>query len=396
VKIAERMNRIKPSSTMAISAKTNEMIAKGISVIDLGLGQPEFPTPDVAANAGIRAITEGYTKYTQTAGANDLKDAIIEKMKNDHQLIYDRKEVIVSCGAKHTLYNIAQVLFEAGDEVIIPAPYWVTYPDQVLLNDATPVIVKTHEADRFLLTPDQLKKAITPRTKAIIFNSPSNPTGSVYAKKHYEAIAELLEAASLYVISDEIYEKFIYDGETYTSIASLSSDLKAKTLVVNGVSKSYSMTGWRIGYAAGPKAVIEAMSTLQSQTTSNPTSISQKAALAALKEGAPFIDNMVSEYHMRRNLMVSGLNAIEGISCPTPAGSFYVFPNVTGLLGEKLGLDSSAKIAEYFLNDFAVSTVPGEPFGMEGYLRLSYAASKEGLVEGIRRIKNAVLSLGHL
>jgi aspartate aminotransferase len=379
---------------MAISAKTNEMIAKGISVIDLGLGQPEFPTPDVAANAGIRAITEGYTKYTPTSGANDLKDAIIEKMKNDHQLIYDRKEVIVSCGAKHTLYNIAQVLFEAGDEVIIPAPYWVTYPDQVLLNDATPVIVKTHEADRFLLTPDQLKKAITPRTKAIIFNSPSNPTGSVYTKKHYEAIADLLEAASLYVISDEIYEKFIYDGETYTSIASLSPNLKAKTLVVNGVSKSYSMTGWRIGYAAGPKAVIEAMTTLQSQTTSNPTSISQKAALAALKEGAPFIDNMVSEYSLRRDLMVEGLNAIPGISCPTPAGSFYVFPNVTGLLGKKPGIDSSEKIAEYFLNDFAVSTVPGEPFGMEGYLRISYAASKEVLVEGIQRIKNAVSQMG--
>ena len=394
MKIAQRMNRIKPSSTMAISAKTNEMIANGISVIDLGLGQPEFPTPDVAANAGIRAITEGYTQYTPTAGANDLKDAIIEKMKNDHQLIYDRKEVIVSCGAKHTLYNIAQVLFEAGDEVIIPAPYWVTYPDQVLLNDATPVIVKTREEDRFLITPDQLKAAITPRTKAIIFNSPSNPTGSVYTKKHYEAIADLLAAASLYVISDEIYEKFIYDGETYTSIASLSSDLKEKTLVVNGVSKSYSMTGWRIGYAAGPKAVIEAMSTLQSQTTSNPTSISQKAALAALKEGALFVSNMVSEYSLRRDLMVAGLNAIDGISCPTPAGSFYVFPNVTGLFGKKPGLNSSAKIAEYFLNDFAVSTVPGEPFGMEGYLRLSYAASKEVLFEGIKRIKNAVLNLG--
>lgn len=391
--LAKRMGLIKPSSTMAISAKTNEMIAKGISVIDFGLGQPEFKTPDVASEAGIQAISDGYTKYTPTAGADDLKSAIIEKLQNDHQLTYSKKEVIVSCGAKHSLYNIAQVLFEEGDEVVIPAPYWVTYPDQVRLNGATPVIVKTREQDRFLITKDQLKDAITPRTKAIILNSPSNPTGSVYTEKDFSAIADLIVSASLWIISDEIYEKFIYDGKKYTSIASLSPDLKKKTILVNGVSKSYSMTGWRIGYAAGPQEVVEAMSTLQSQTTSNPTSISQKAAVAALKQGGPFILNMVSEYSTRRELMVEQLNKIPGISCPHPAGAFYVFPNVAGLLGKRPAINSSAAFAEYLLEDYKVSTVPGEPFGMDGYLRLSYAAPQAALIEGLDRIKKAVLNL---
>lgn len=391
--LAKRMGLIKPSSTMAISAKTNAMIAKGIAVVDFGLGQPEFKTPDVASEAGIKAIRDGYTKYTPTPGADDLKSAIIEKLQQDNQLTYGHKEVIVSCGAKHSLYNIAQVLFEEGNEVIIPAPYWVTYPDQVLLNGATPVIVKTREEDRFLITKDQLKEAITPRTKAIILNSPSNPTGSVYTEKDFSDIADILVSASLWIISDEIYEKFIYDGKRYTSIASLSNDLKKKTIVVNGVSKSYSMTGWRIGYAAGPQEVIEAMSTLQSQTTSNPTSISQKASVAALKEGGPFIDNMVSEYSARRTLMVEGLNSIPGIRCANPAGAFYVFPNVAGLLGKRPAIHSSSAFATYLLDDYAVSTVPGEPFGMAGYLRLSYAAPQEALVEGLNRIKKAVLNL---
>lgn len=391
--LAKRMRRIQPSSTMAISAKTNEMIAKGIRVIDFGLGQPEFETPAVAAEAGIRAIQDGYTKYTATAGADDLKEAIIEKFKNDHQLTYNKREVIVSCGAKHSLYNIAQILFEEGDEVIIPAPYWVTYPDQVRLNDATPVIVKTREEDHFLITKDQLKDAITPRTKAIILNSPSNPAGAVYTERDFYDVADLLVSTSIWIISDEIYEKFIYDGKRYTSIASFSPDLKKKTIVVNGVSKSYAMTGWRIGYAAGPKDLIEAMSTLQSQTTSNPTSISQKAAVAALKNGGPFILNMVSEYSSRRELMVKQLNNIPGIRCVRPAGSFYVFPNVSGLLGKRPSINSSAAFAEYLLDDYAVSTVPGEPFGMDGYLRLSYAAPQAVLIEGLDRIKKAVLSL---
>jgi aspartate aminotransferase len=391
--LAKRMSRIAPSPTMAISAKTNAMIAKGVRVIDFGLGQPEFKTPDVASEAGIKAIRDGYTKYTATAGADDLKEAIIEKLQNDNQLTYSKKEVIVSCGAKHSLYNIAQVLFEEGDEVIIPAPYWVTYPDQVRLNGATPVIVKTQEENNFLITKEQLQSAITTRTKAMILNSPSNPTGAVYTEKNFSDIADILVSAPLYIISDEIYEKFIYDGKRYTSIASLSADLQSKTLVVNGVSKSYSMTGWRIGYTAGPKEVIEAMTTLQSQTTSNPTSIAQKAAVAALKQGKAFVSNMVSEYSARRRLMVEGLNSIPGIRCPDPAGAFYVFPNISGLLGKRPHINTSIAFAEYLLEEYAVSTVPGEPFGMDGYLRLSYAAPQEALMEGLNKIKKAVLNL---
>ncbi len=377
---------------MAISARANELIAKGIRVIDFGLGQPEFKTPDLASEAGILAIREGYTKYTATGGSDELKEAIVAKLKNENQLIYTKKEIIVSCGAKHTLYNLAQVLFESGDEVIIPAPFWVTYPDQVLLNDATPVIVKTREEDQFLITRDQLTEAMTSRTKAIIINSPCNPTGSVYTRKHLEGLADLLLETPLWIISDEIYEKFIY-GNVHTPLAGLSPELKKKTIVVNGVSKSYSMTGWRIGYAAGHQEAIEAMTTLQSQTTSNPTSISQKAAVAALKEGGPFIQGMISEYSTRRRLIVERLNKIHGIHCLNPGGAFYVFPNVQGVLGRRPGINHAAQLAEYLLEEGGVATVPGEPFGMEGYLRLSYAVPQPVLLEGLDRMEKAILQL---
>ena len=391
MKLAQRIGQIKPSSTLAISARANAMIAKGVDVVDFGLGQPEFPMPEAGSDAAILAIRNGYTKYTATAGSDELKEAIIQKFKNENQLSYSKDEIIVSCGAKHSLYNIAQVLFESGDEVIIPAPFWVTYPDQVLLNDATPVIVKTEEKNQFLMTRDQLQRAITPRTKAIILNSPSNPTGAVYSKTDLEQLAgPLLETPAL-IISDEIYEHFIYDGKTYTSIAALSPELKKKTIVVNGVSKSYSMTGLRIGYAAGPREIIGAMTTLQSQTTSNPASISQKAAIAALTGGGVFIQNMVSEYDRRRQLMVQRLNKIPGIRCPLPAGSFYVFPNVQDLLGKRL--NTATDLADYLLTEAAVSTVPGEPFGMDGFLRLSYAVPYEKVAEGVERIHQAILRL---
>ncbi len=394
MKLTNRINKVKPSPTMAIAARANEKVAQGISIVDFGLGQPELNTPDVASEAGIAAIREGYTKYTATPGSDELKEAIIEKFKNENQLSYNKKEIIVSCGAKHTLYNIAQVLFEAGDEVIIPAPFWVTYPDQVLLNDATPVIVTTREEDQFLLTREQLKAAITPRTKAIIFNSPSNPTGSVYMKNHWEALSDLLIDTPIWIISDEIYERFMYDGKAYTSIASISPELKKKTIVVNGISKSYSMTGWRIGYAGGPQEVISAMTTLQSQTTSNPTSISQKAAMAALRAGGSFTQKMVSEYESRKQLMVERLNKIPGVRCPNPGGAFYVFPNIEGVLGRKPGLNDSSSLANYLLEEGGVATVPGAPFGMEGYLRLSYAASQSVLTEGLNRIERAISKLG--
>ena len=381
---------------MAMAAKAKAMAAKGIEVTDFGLGEPDFNSPDVAREAGIRAIREGYTKYTPPSGSDELKEAIVQKLKNENGLDYEKKEVIVSCGAKHTLYNIAQVLFERGDEVIIPAPYWVSYPDQVLLNDAAPVIVETREEDQFLLTPERLRKAISPRTKALILNSPSNPTGSAYSAKQLEGLAEVLISAPIWIVSDEIYEKFIYDGAVHTSVAALHPDLKRKTLVVNGVSKAYSMTGWRIGYAAGPNEVIEAMGTVQSQSTSNPTSISQKAAAAALLGGASFIKTMVAEFDKRRGLVVERLNRIPGIRCPRPAGGFYVFPNVKGLMGKQAGgyqINNSSDLALFLLEEGRVSTIAGEAFGADGYLRLSYAVSQEILDKGLRQLENAVSKL---
>ncbi|HLG23241.1 MAG TPA: pyridoxal phosphate-dependent aminotransferase [Candidatus Manganitrophaceae bacterium] len=396
MKFAQRISQIKPSPTMAMAAKAKAMAAKGIEVTDFGLGEPDFNSPDVAREAGIRAIREGYTKYTPPSGSDELKEAIVQKLKNENGLDYEKKEVIVSCGAKHTLYNIAQVLFERGDEVIIPAPYWVSYPDQVLLNDAAPVIVETREEDQFLLTPERLRKAISPRTKALILNSPSNPTGSAYSAKQLEGLAEVLISAPIWIVSDEIYEKFIYDGAVHTSVAALHPDLKRKTLVVNGVSKAYSMTGWRIGYAAGPKEVIEAMGTVQSQSTSNPTSISQKAAAAALLGGASFIKTMVAEFDKRRGLVVERLNRIPGIRCPRPTGGFYVFPNVKGLMGKQAGgyqINNSSDLALFLLEEGRVSTIAGEAFGADGYLRLSYAVSQEILDKGLRQLENAVSKL---
>ncbi len=396
MKLASRVGQIKPSATMAMDAKAKILKAAGIDIVSFGLGEPDFDTAPVAAEAGITAIREGETRYTPPSGTDELKDAIICKLKKDNHLDYGKKEIIVSCGAKHTLYNIAQVLFEGGDEVIIPAPYWVTYPDQIVLSGATPVFVKTDEANRFLMTPAQLKAAITPRTKGVIFNSPSNPTGSIYTQADYEAFSDLLLRTDLWIISDEIYEKFIYEGSEHVSLAEMHPDLKQKTLVVNGVSKTYAMTGWRIGYAAGPEAVVQAMNTLQSQITSNPTSISQKAAAAALMGGATFIAEMVRAFSERRTLVVDGLNKIPGIQCTLPPGSFYVFPNVKALIGKqhpKGVVQNTLDLATFLLEEGGVTTIPGEAFGAPGYLRLSFASSKEVLTRGLEKIKNAVSKL---
>jgi len=396
MKLAKRILAVKPSPTMAVAARAKQLKAAGVNIISLGLGEPDFPSPEVAENAGIEAIRSGETKYTPAAGTDELKEAIIHKLSCDHQLEYRKSEIIASCGAKHSLYNIAQVLFEAGDEVIIPAPYWVSYPDQILLSGATPVIVPTQEENHFLMTPEQLKSAITPRTKGVLFNSPSNPTGAVYTKKDYEAFSDLLLSKDLWVISDEIYEKFLYDNALHRSIASLGPELKKRTILVNGVSKSFSMTGWRIGYAAGPEAVIKAMTTLQSQSTSNPSSISQKAAAAALLEGEAFVKEMLKAFTKRREVMLKKLNQIEGFRCRPPAGSFYLFPNVQALKGKTFRGDkmkSSSDLASFLLEEGGVTTVPGEAFGMEGYLRLSFAASEETILSGLEKIEAAVSKL---
>ncbi|MBI5196974.1 MAG: pyridoxal phosphate-dependent aminotransferase, partial [Nitrospirae bacterium] len=331
--LAKRVSQIQPSPTLAAEAKAKALRAQGVDVISFSAGEPDFDTPDWIKEAAITAIREGFTKYTLPSGIPELKQAVVEKLEKDHGLLYDISQILISCGAKHSLYNIAQVLFESGDEVIIPSPYWVSYPDQVRLNDAAPVFVNTDEEHGFLLQPDALERAITPRTKALILNSPANPTGAAYDRVHLERIAEIILKHDLLIISDEIYEKILYDGFSHVSIASLGPEIQRRTLVVNGLSKAYSMTGWRIGYAAGPKEIITAMSNVQSQSTSNPTSIAQKAAVAALRGDPSFTEMMVARFDNRRKYIVERLNRIPGVFCGTPKGSFYVFPKVTGLLG---------------------------------------------------------------
>jgi aspartate aminotransferase len=329
-------------------------------------------------------------------GIDPLKDAIIEKFNRDNNLNYAREEIIVSCGAKHSLYNIAQALLNDGDEVLIPSPYWVSYPDQVLLNDAIPVFVKTYESDSFMVRPEAINSSITKKTKALILNSPSNPTGLTYDKKTLEAIAEIVLRHGIFVISDEIYEKLTYDDFKHVSIASFGNDIKAKTIVVNGLSKSYAMTGWRIGYAAGPKEIIKAMTNIQSQSTSNPTSIAQKAAVEALRGPQGFIAAMLAEFDRRRKFLIDELNSISGMSCLSPTGAFYAFPNTSKLYGKSTSertISSSSDLALYLLEKANVALVHGEAFGDDAYIRLSYATSIEEIKKGVDRIREAVSKL---
>lgn len=394
--IADRAKKVKPSPTLAVDTKAKQLKANGFDVINFGVGEPDFDTPEHIKEAAIKAIKDGFTKYTPVGGVDELKEAIVEKLEKDNNLRYGKENIIVSCGAKHSLYNIAQALFGPQDEVIIPAPYWVSYPDQVLLNDATPVIVDTYEEDDFMLRAEVLKEKITPRTKALILNSPSNPTGFIYTKKFLEEIAEIALKHNLYIISDEIYEKLLYDDSVHVSIASLGEEIKERTIVVNGLSKSYAMTGWRIGYAAGPVEIVKAMTKIQSQSTSNPTSIAQKAAVAALKGPQDCVEHMRKEFEKRRNYLVKKLNSISGISCKMPKGAFYAFAKVDKLFGKKNGefsINSSMDLSIYFLEKALVALVPGSAFGAEGYIRISYATSMENLAKGIERIRKAVEEL---
>ncbi len=394
--IAKRALAIKPSPTLAAAAKAKAMKAQGIDVVDFGVGEPDFDTPENVKLAGIRAIQSGFTKYTPAGGIDELKEAVIEKFKKDNGLHYEKPQVLISCGAKHSLYNIAEALFDPGDEVIIPSPYWVSYPDQVLLNDAVPVIVETTPDEGFKLSAEKLEKFITRKTKALVLNTPSNPTGLAYDKQTLENIAALVVKHNIYVISDEIYEKLIYDGFTHTSIASLGKEIQNRTIVVNGVSKSHSMTGWRIGYAAGPKDVITAMANIQSQSTSNPSSISQKAAVEALRGPQDFIQTMNAEFDNRRKYMVDRLNRIPDISCIMPVGAFYAFPNVSKLYGKSVNgktIKNSSDLSAFILEDAQVALVSGDAFGADGYIRLSYATSMETIRKGLDRIEKAVSML---
>jgi len=387
---------LRPSPTLAVTMKAKALQKEGRDIIGFGAGEPDFDTPDNIKAAAIRAIQEGFTKYTPVGGIDELKDAVIEKLRRDNGLAYKRSQIVVSTGAKHTLFNMAQVLFGQGDEVIIPAPYWVSYPDIVLLADATPVIVDATEAEGFKLTPEKLRKAITARTKALILNSPSNPTGAAYTLDELKALSEVLRGKDIIVVSDDIYEKVVYDGFAFANIANVSEEMKEKTIVVNGLSKSHAMTGWRMGYAAGPEDVIAAMTEIQSQSTSNPTSIVQKAAIEALLGDQSFIPKMVAEFKRRRDTIVAALNAVPGISCATPPGAFYVFPRVAGLYGKKAGgkaLTGSNAFSEFLLEAANVAVVPGQAFGNDDYVRLSYATSMDLIVEGTKRIARAVATL---
>lgn len=394
--LSERAKKIKPSPTLAMDAKAKALKAEGLDIVNFGVGEPDFDTPDHVKEAAIKAIKDGFTKYTPVGGIDELKDAIIEKFKKDNNIQYARENILISCGAKHSLYNIAQAVYGPGDEVIIPSPYWVSYPDQVLLNDATPVFIKTYEEDSFMLNPDALAAKITPKTKALILNSPSNPTGFTYDKQTIEDIAEIAVKNNIYIISDEIYEKLVYDGTKHISIASLDKEIKEKTIVVNGLSKSHAMTGWRIGYAAGPKDIIKAMTNIQSQSTSNPTSIAQKASVAALTGPQDFISMMHAEFDKRRRFLIEELNSIEGVSCPKPTGAFYAFPNMSKLYGKSAGerkINSSLDMAMYLLEDANVALVHGEVFGDDNYIRISYATSMANIKKGLDSIKKAVSKL---
>ncbi len=396
MKLAKRVAQIKPSETLAITAKANALKAEGRDVIGFGAGEPDFDTPVNIKTAAIKAIDAGFTKYTPVGGTDELKDAIIGKLMRDNSLEYKRSQVVVSCGAKHTLYNLAQALFEEGDEVIIPSPYWVSYPDIVVLAGGKPVIVETLEKDGFKMKPEQLKAAITDRTRAVVINSPSNPTGAAYSPAELKALAAVLLNTEILVISDDIYEKIIYADFPFASIASVEPQIKDRTIVVNGVSKAYAMTGWRIGYAAGPEQIIAAINKIQSQNTSNPASISQKAAVEALNGPQEVVGQMVVEFRKRRDIIVQLLNEIDGIKCLSPEGAFYVFPNVADIFGRSFQgkkITDSTQLIDYLLDEANVATVPGAAFGSDSHIRLSYATSLKNIEEGVKRIKNAIAKL---
>ena len=397
MKLATRTTRVVPSATLHVSATAKSMAAQGVDVIDFSAGEPACDTPEIVKAAAKTAITDGFTKYTPASGTDELKQAIIDKFSRDQGIQYEKSQILVSCGAKHTLYNVAQALLDPGDEVIIPSPYWVSYPDIVRLAEGQPVLLETRESQGYAIDPKQLEASVTPRTRALILNSPCNPTGALYTRETLEAVADVARRHGLLVISDEIYEQLVYGEPPFLSIVSAVPEIADQTLVVNGVSKAFSMTGWRIGYAGGPKALIAAMAMIQSQSTSNPTSISQKAAVAALRDGTPFFKDLLADLTPKRRLMIDALNAIPGVTCPTPAGAFYAFPNVSGVLGTRHAngtIATPADLATYLLQEAHVACVPGEPFGSPHHLRLTYTPTVDAIERGMKRVARAIRALG--
>jgi aspartate aminotransferase len=396
MKLSQFTRQLKPSETLAISTKAKALRAQGRNIIDFGLGEPDFATPSNIIRAAEHAMAEGFTKYTPPAGLPALRQAIADKLKRENNLDYAPDQIIVSCGAKQALYNVAMVLLDAGDEVLIPGPYWVTYPTQVLLAGGTPVIIPTTVADDFKITGDLLRRSITPKTRGLLLNSPCNPTGAVYTPAELEDLARVLLDTDLFIITDEIYEHIIYDGLKQISIATLDPALKARSIVVNGFSKAYAMTGWRLGYCAGPREVIEMCDRLQSQTTSNATAFAQVAGIEALTGPQESVGAMAQAFEQRRNFVVQRLNAIPGVTSNTPRGAFYVFPRIAALFGRRTQgrpLTTAAEVADYLLDTAGVAVVPGDAFGDDQYMRISYASSMAELEDGLARIDQAVQQL---
>ncbi|NLN41870.1 MAG: pyridoxal phosphate-dependent aminotransferase [Clostridiales bacterium] len=387
---------ITASLTLEIDAKAKKMRAHGIDVIGFGAGEPDFDTPSFIIEAAKEALDKGYTKYTPSSGIMELKEAICEKLKRDNNLDYEPNEILISNGAKHSLYNIFQAILNPGDEVIIPSPYWVSYPEMVKMADGVPVYVNTLDDHGFCIDLEHLKNIITKKTKAIVINSPNNPCGSVYDKKQLETIAQLAVEHDFFVVSDEIYEELLYDGAEHISIASLNPEIKERTLLVNGMSKAYAMTGWRIGYTAGKREIISVMSNIQSHSTSNPNSIAQYASLAALKGSKDIIKSMVCKFDERRKFMVDKINSIDMISCTRPQGAFYVMLNIKNVIGKTYNdriIKGSLDFADVLLEAQNVAVVPGIAFGADEYVRLSYATSKENIEKGLNRIEKFIKEL---
>ncbi len=396
--LASRLNRIKPSATLAVTTKAAELKAAGVDVIGLGAGEPDFDTPEFVRKAGCDAINGGQTKYTNVDGTPALKDAIIAKFKRDNDLTYERSQITVGTGGKQVLYNAFMATLNSGDEVIIPTPYWVSYPDMVLMADGEPVFVECKIDNNFKMTAAQLEAAITPKTKWVILNSPSNPSGAGYTKAEMKALTDVLVKHShVWVMTDDMYEHLVYDGFEFCTPAQIEPKLYDRTLTVNGVSKAYSMTGWRIGYAGGPKELIKAMSSVQGHSTSNPSSISQAAAVAALNGDQSFLKDWVESFKARRNLVVEMLNQCEGLECPTPEGAFYVYPSCAGVIGkttpEGKTIENDSDFVTYLLESQGVAAVQGVAFGLSPHFRISYATSEKALREACTRIQKACAAL---
>jgi len=380
MKIAERMNKVSPSATLKLTAKAKEMKAKGLPVISFGAGEPDFDTPEIVKEAAVKALKDGFTKYTPTSGTPELREEVAKKFKTDNGLDYKPEQVVISCGAKHSLYNLFQVLLGPGDEVIIPAPYWVSYPEMAYLAGATPVFIETKQSEGFKLSADALKKAITPKTKLVVLNSPSNPTGAVLPEKELRALADVIVEKNLLCVSDEIYEYYLYDGQKHVSIASFNEEIKKRTFVVNGTSKSYSMTGLRIGYLAGDVEVVKKIGILQDHSTSNPTSISQKMAVAALKLPLSYREEVRSKFEKRAKLMKGLLSQAKGFQPFTPQGAFYAFCDISGT-----GMTSEA-LCEELLEKRHAAVIPGKSFGSDKHVRFSFATGEKDIEEGVQRV----------